>query len=903
MSIRNLVSLFHPTSVAVIGASRRLHSVGETVLRNIIAARFHGAVFPMNPKYDELAGLKVYASVRHLPVAPDLAVICTPPLTVPDLIRELGERGTKAAIVLTAGLESIRDEQGRTLREAMLANAKPHLLRVLGPNCVGLLIPAIGLNASFAHTGALPGKLAFVSQSGGMVTGVLDWAKSRGIGFSAFISLGDSADVDVGDIVDYLASDSDTHAILMYIEEVQARQARKFMSAARAAARAKPVIVVKAGRVPEGAHAAASHTGALAGADDVYDAVFRRAGMLRVLSTDDLFGAVETLAHSRRLYGERLVVMTNGGGPGVMAVDALITAGGKLAPLSKETLHQLDAILPATWSHSNPVDMIGDAPVERYRQTMAALLNAPETDAILFIHAPTAIVPSLEIAEALAPLIQQAPRNVLACWLGTDSVAHARHLFSESDIPTYDTPEDAVAGFMQIVQYQRNQQLLIQAPPSLSDDPPPDRDRALEVIHAALADGRHMLSEPEAKTVLAAYRIPVVETRIAANLDEVLPCARQIGFPVAVKILSPDITHKSDIGGVALDLDTPEAAHAAAVAMQERLHKLQPDAHLQGFTVQRMARRPQAHELIAGIATDRVFGPVILFGQGGIAVETTADHALTLPPLNMLLARELISRTRVAKLLAGYRSRPAADVDAICRTLIQLVRLAVELPHIVELDINPLLADSQGVLALDARIGITPETVEGIDRLAIRSYPKELEQWVTWQEHPLLLRPIKPEDAAEHIAFFHAVNPEDVYSRMFASTRELSPAQLARFTQIDYEREMAFIATRVREDGSRETLGVARAVADPDNIEAEFAIVVRSDLKAQGLGHLLMAKLIDYCRNHGTERLVGDTLHYNQAMIDLAHHFGFDAQPSLEPALIRLRLDLAKATSRYAWRY
>jgi acetyltransferase len=490
MSIRNLQYLFGPRSIAVIGASNKPHSVGATVLHNLVEAGFAGAILPVNPKYDALDGHRVYPTVASLPMAPDLAVICTPPATIPDIVKDLGERGTKAAIVITAGLGAVKNQHGVSMKDAMLTAAQPHLLRILGSNCVGLLVPAIGLNASFAHTGALPGKIAFVSQSGALVTGVLDWAKSRGIGFSKFISLGDSADVDFGDTLDYLASDADTHAILLYIEDI--RHARKFMSAARGAARSKPVLVLKAGRAPEGAKAAASHTGALAGADDVYDAAIRRAGMLRVFSTKDLFDAVETLAHARPLAGERLTIITNGGGPGVMATDALISDQGKLAGLSAETLARLDAILPATWSRGNPVDIIGDAPAERYMQSIEVLLQDPQADALLFIHAPTAIVSSVDIADKVVPLLQGSSRTAVACWLGGDAVAQARNIFSEAGIPTYDTPEDAVHGFMQIVQYRRNQNLLMQAPPSVPSDFKPDRAGAQAVARDALAQGRTM---------------------------------------------------------------------------------------------------------------------------------------------------------------------------------------------------------------------------------------------------------------------------------------------------------------------------------------------------------------------------------------------------------------------------
>lgn len=893
MTVRNLKHLFEPKSVAVVGASQRPHSVGATVLHNLVSGGFKGAIVPVNPKYETLAGLKTYASVSRLPSAPELAVICTPPDTVPDIIADLGKLGTKAAIVLTAGLSETRDLRGRTMKDLMLRAAKPHLLRILGPNCVGLLVPGIGLNASFAHTGALPGKIAFVSQSGAMVTGILDWAKSRGIGFSKFISMGDKADVDFGDVLDYLAGDPDTHAILMYIEAV--RDARKFMSAARAASRSKPAIVIKAGRAPEGAKAAASHTGAMAGSDDVYDAAIRRAGMLRVYTTTDLFDAVETLARSRPVRGDRLAIITNGGGPGVLATDALIGKKGRLASLSTEAMNKLDAILPSTWSHGNPIDIIGDAPAERYIQTLEVLLKEPEVDATLFIHAPTAIVPSTEIAAAVAPMAKGASRNILACWLGGDGVEEARNIFTQAGIPTYDTPEEAVRGFMQIVQFNRNQQLLMEVPASVSGMVEEDRKTARDTIREVLDEGRSLLSEPEAKKVLAAYGIPVVHTRTVRDAEEAALCADEIGYPVALKILSPDITHKSDVGGVVLDLEDRDSVLTAATAMNKRMVEMRPDARLQGFSVQWMVRRPQARELIIGVTTDPVFGPVILFGQGGISVEVTADHAVGLPPLNMVLAKEMISRTRVSKLLAAYRNLSAADVDAVCRTLIQVSNLIIDCPEIVELDINPLLADAEGVLALDARIKVQKADRNGMARLAIRPYPEEQEEQVEWHGERIVVRPIKPEDAPQHVEFFSSLDPEDVRMRMFVRMRELSPAQLARMTQIDYDREMAFIASRIRPDGKPETLGVVRVVCDPDNISAEFAISVRSDLKGKGLGQLLMNRVIRYCRERGVQEIVGETLSYNNALLNLVKPLGFVAKRSLDNDTMLLNLPLRAA--------
>ncbi len=892
MSVRNLQQLFAPASVALIGASERAGSVGATALRNLTGAGFRGPIYAVNPKHRQVAGITCYASVADLPQAPALAIICTPPASVPGIVRQLGERGCRAAIVLTAGLSAQRDDLGRTLQQAALDAAHPYILRLLGPNCVGLLVPGIGLNASCAHINALPGKLAFVSQSGALATGVLDWARSRGIGFSRFISLGDSADVDFGDVLDYLASDGETSAILMYMQDV--RHARKFMSAARAAARSKPVVVLKAGRVPEGARAASSHSGALAGADDVYDCAFRRAGMLRVRTTEDLFAAVETLAHARPLHGERLAIMTNGGGPGVMAADALADGGGTMATLSARTLGRLDQLLAPAWSHANPVDIAGDAPVERYARTLELLLADEQSDAVLFIHAPSATVPSADIARALAPLARAASRNVLACWLGGAAVEEARRICLEAGVPTFDTPEDAVNGYLQIVHYRQAQHLLMQVPPSACNDFEADRAGARAIVQAALAAGRSQLAEPEAKAVLAAYGIEVVPTRLAAEIEQAAAAAIEIGFPVALKVVSQQVMHKSDVGGVALDLDSAEAVRAAAQRMRKRLAELQPDAQLDGFAVQQMARRPDAVELIVGAATDRVFGPVILFGQGGIAVEVTGDSAVALPPLNTVLARDMIARTRVARLLAGYRSRPPADIEAILWTLTQLSQLVSDIPEIVDLDINPLLADGAGAIALDARmrVALADCSASSLDRLAIRPYPRELEETIEFEGRPLLLRPIRPEDGPAHLAFFDALTPDDVRYRMFVRIRELTASQLARFTQIDFDREMAFIATRDGADGRAQTLGVARVVADPDNVAAEFAVTVRSDLKGHGLGRTLMEKVIAYCRTRGTREIVGEALPQNTRVIRLARSLGFEVTPAPEDGTMRLRLPL-----------
>jgi acetyltransferase len=615
--------------------------------------------------------------------------------------------------------------------------------------------------------------------------------------------------------------------------------------------------------------------------------------MLRVLTTDALFDAVETLARARPLVSEDLIILTNGGGPGVMATDALMLAGGQLATLSDQAMAALDQVLPQNWSRGNPIDIIGDASVSRYQAALSILFQHQPSNPILFIHAPTAIVPSADIARALAPVMQQSHHSVIGCWMGGASVAEARQIFSQAGLPHFGTPEEAVQGFMQVVEYRSNQRLLMQVPASGTPHDDIDFPAARAVIDRALAEGRMMLTEPEAKTLMQACHIPIAETRVAHSPEEAAALAVDIGFPIAVKLLSPDISHKTEVGGVTLDLDSAAAVEEAARAMQHRLAVLRPDAKLSGFSVQTMVRRPDAHELIVGITSDPIFGPVILFGQGGIAVEVLKDHALALPPLNKALALDTISRTRVSKLLAGYRNRPAADIDAVSQVLIQVAHLAAELPEVAELDINPLLADAQGVIALDARVLLKPlQLRHPHDRLAIRPYPQELEETVQWLGQPMCLRPIRPEDGEAHLQFFQALDPIDVRFRIFIHMRELQPSQLARMTQIDYDREMAFIAVRKRADGSEETLGVVRAVADPDNINAEFAIIIRSDLKNLGLGQLLMAKLITYFQQRGTRAIVGEALSENHALIDLTKNLGFEVHSQAGNGTVELRLTL-----------
>jgi acetyltransferase len=892
MSIRNLDRLFEPRSVALIGASRTPGSVGAVLAHNLFRGGFDGPVMPVNPRHAAIEGVLTYPDVASLPQTPDLAVISTPPEVVPGIVAELGKRGTRAAVVVTAGFAESADPRGRALQQALLDAARPHTLRVLGPNCLGMLVPRLRLDASFAHLSPRPGGIAFVAQSGAVVTSVLDWAQPRQIGFSCVVSLGDAADVDFGDMLDYLTNDRDTRAILLYVEAVQ--NARKFLSAGRAAARTKPVILVKAGRREAGARAAASHTGALAGSDAVYDAVFRRAGMLRVQTLEDLFAAVQTLGLVDAPRGDRLAILTNGGGAGVLATDALEAQGGRLAELSAETRARLDAALPPTWSHANPVDLVGDAGPERYGTALRALVEDPGVDGVLVLHCPTAVASSADAARAVIEVAAGRRRPaILTSWVGDATAGEARRLFAEHRLPSYATPEHAADAFMEMVSYRRNQEILIETPPAVPEEIAPDAARAREPIERALAEGRAWLTAPEAEQVLAAYGMPVVAGRVARSPEEAGALAAEIGCAVALKVLSPDVVHKTDVGGVALDLE-PAAVRAAALEMQARVLAARPGARIEGFLLQPMLHRPGAFELIVGATTDADFGPVVLFGHGGSEVEVVADQALGLPPLNMRLAREIVSRTRISRQLAGYRGRPPVDLDAVALTLIRVASLVCDVAEIQELDVNPLLADQRGVVALDARIRVAPARGPAHARLAIRPYPEELEESVELADgRTLLLRPILPEDEPALQATFAGLTPEEIRLRFFVPMKAMSHVIAVRFTQLDYDREMGLVLADPGIAGKAAIHGVVHLKADPDNERAEYGILVRHDMSGMGLGVLLMRRIIDYARGRGIGEIHGDVLAENRTMRKLCRVLGFrESVDPQDPALVRVSLPL-----------
>ena len=818
-------------------------------------------------------------------------MLCTPPAAIPETIAALGARGTRGAIVITAGLSKARTDDGRTIRQAMLDAARPHLLRILGPNTVGLLVPGLGLNASFAPVGAAPGSLALVAQSGAICTVMLDWAAARGIGFSHFISLGDSADVDFGDAIDFLASDPTTRAILLYIESIT--DARKFMSATRAAARNKPVIALKVGRVMEGARAAASHTGALAGADNVYDAALRRAGALRVGEIGELFDAAETLAFAKPMGDGRLAIVTNGGGPGVLAVDAYVAEGGKLAVLSDETIAKLDKVLPAIWPRGNPVDIVGDAPGSRYREALGLVLDDAGVDVALVMYSPTAVADAMEAARVVADASQSSKKGVLTCWLGEIGVQEPRRVLAAKGLPTYETPERAVRGALHVARFHANQAELLQLP-AAGPDSAPDGETVRGIIAAALASGTSLLSEHDAKRLIAAAGIPVASTEIAANAEAAVLIARRIGYPVALKILSPDITHKTEVGGIALDIVDEAAVRAACDRIVANARAAKPGARLEGFTVQKMIRRAHARELIVGASVDATFGPTILFGEGGVAVEAIADTVIGLPPLNGPLARAMIGRTRIARRLAAYRDVPAVDVAAIEDALVRVGQLIADHGEIAELDINPLLADVHGVIALDARVRIARFEGDPVRRLAIRPYPRALEhRWVAPNGSAFLLRPIRPEDEAAVRAYLGTIEPRDAAFAFFGAIRDLSHSELARVTQIDYDREMTLVAVAADPSArATEIHGLLWSLTDPDNERCEFTVAMRANGGANGLPEALIGQLIRHARAKGTGALAGSTHTDNTRLIQIVGALGFSLETSAEGERVRFRLDL-----------
>jgi acetyltransferase len=879
MSTYRLKNLLSPRSVALVGASPRQGSVGRAILANIHKAKFRGDFGIVNTHYAEIDGVATVGSLGELPFAPELVVITAPAAAVAGLIDEAGKAGAAGALIVSAGLGHGPGSRAESAERA----AHKYGMRLIGPNCLGIMMPGVALNASFSAHVPGQGSLALISQSGAIAAGMVDWAAQRGVGFSGIVSIGDQLDVDIADLLDYFALDGKTRAILLYVEAI--KDARKFMSAARAAARIKPVVVVKSGRMAQGAKAAATHTGALAGSDAVYDAAFRRAGILRVSDLRELFDCAETLGRIEQPSGKRLAILTNGGGIGVLAVDRLVELGGIPAAIAPATREKFDAVLPPTWSGSNPVDIVGDADAARYAAALEVLLANGDNDAVLVMNVQTAIASADEIAAAVTGVVSKyrqrclgSAKPVLAVWVGADQ--KIIDMLSGAGIPNYPTEDDAVRGFMHLVQHREVVATLAQVPPAMPSEFAPETAAARQIVAIALADGRQWLDPVEIARLFETYQIPMVPTFAAADAEQAVAHASVLlaqGTTVVLKIMSRDIVHKSDVGGVVLNLTSADAVRSATDDILARAKARRPEARISGVIVQAMVVRPKARELILGLADDPTFGTVVVFGRGGTAVEIINDKALALPPLDLQLARDLIERTRVSRLQRAYRDVPSVKPDAVAMVLVKLAQMAADIPEIRELDINPLLADETGVMAVDARVAIGQVARKfagsGPANFAVRPYPSQ------WQRHlevkegwRVFARPIHPEDEPQVHELLRHVTSQDLRLRFFGPMKEFTHEFIARLTQLDYARAMAFVAF---DEATNELVGVVRIHSDSIYENGEYAILLRSDLKGRGLGWALMQLIIEYAKSEGLKRISGQVLQENSTMLNMCRELGF----------------------------
>lgn len=873
--------LFSPRSIAVFGASERAESVGARVFDNLLKAGFSDPIYPINPKYKRLHNQTCYPSISAINKPIDLVVIATPAAGVAEIIHACGEHGVRAAIIISAGFNA-RDDQGSALKKAVLEAARPYSMRILGPNCLGLIRPSIGMNATFSKNTAAAGRLALVSQSGALCTAILDWAAAHDVGFSTIVSLGDAADIDFGDILDYLAQDIETQSILLYVEGV--RDARSFMSGLRIAARMKPVVVIKAGRHLEGSRAAVTHTGAMIGDDDVFDAALQRAGVVRAMTIEQLFAAAQLLSTPHRVSGNRLAIVTNGGGLGVMATDRAIDLGISLASLAADTVAKLSKSLPPQWSHDNPVDLLGDASAERYRVAVQACLDDPAVDGVLVMLSPQAMTDTLACAQAVIDAQASSKKPVLACWMGEQQVAAANKLFSQHQLSSFHNPESSVEAFAYLVSHYENQQLLLQVPGPLLARSEPDVAGARLIIESVLAEKRSVLSITESKALLHAFAIPVTRSIECDSANQALVAAESMDYPVAMKINSKTITHKTDVGGIRLNIGNAQSIRSTYQELLAEVNSKLGDAVIDGVTIEPMYTPRHGRELFVGVIRDPVFGPVITFGAGGVQVEVLRDRAVALPPLNTMLAKKMISQTHVAKLLGNFRNMPAINMDALVQVLRRVSEMVCELPEITSLDINPLIADENGIMALDARIVVEHPAVS-LDRyahMAIHPYPAHLVSFMQLADGTnIKIRPIRPEDASIEQSFVHELSAQSKYFRFMQSLNELTQQMLVRFTQLDYSRELALIA--VLETQNEETeLGVARYVMNPDGESCEFALVVADKWHHKGIGSHLMTALIDAARQRGLETMNGEILTINLNMQKLVTKLGFSIQASTD---------------------
>jgi len=881
-----LDALFAPTSIAVIGATERAGSVGRTILWNLISNPFGGTVFPVNPDRHSVLGIKAYPSVAALPEPVDLAVVVTPASAVPGVIGECAEMGVKGAIIVSAGFRE-RGMAGAALEQQILVEARRGNIRLIGPNCLGVMRPMSGLNATFAGAMVRPGNVGFISQSGALCTAVIDWSLRENVGFSAFVSIGAMLDVGWGDLIDYLGDDPYTHSIVLYMESIG--DAHAFLSAAREVALTKPIIVIKAGRTAAAAQAAASHTGALTGSDEVLDAAFRRCGVLRVRTIDDLFNMAEVLGKQPRPAGPRLTILTNAGGPGVLATDALISNGGTLAPLAPETIAALDRILPAHWSHANPIDILGDAEPDRYARAVEIAAQDPTSDGLLVILTPQAMTDPTQAAERLKPFAKLSGKPLLASWMGGAEVAAGEAILNRANIPTFAYPDAAARAFDDMWRYSYNLRGLYETPalPAHADEGAPDHVLAGQIVEAARAAGRTLLTEVESKRLLAAYGIPTVETQVATSVGEAVRCANAIGYPVVLKLFSETITHKTDVGGVRLNLANAGAVQRAYRAIETAVRAKVGAEHFLGVTVQPMIAS-DGYELIVGSSLDPQFGPVLLFGAGGQLVEVFQDRALALPPLTTTLARRMLEQTRIVTALKGVRGRAPVDLAALEALLVRFSQLVAEQRWITEVDINPLLATPDRLIALDARVVVYgPEMREdALPKLAIRPYPAQYMTPRTLKDGtPVTIRPIRPEDEPLMVAFHETLSEQSVYLRYFSPlklSQRIAHERLTRICFIDYDRQIALVVERHDpQTDERRILAVGRLIKLHRTNEAEFAILVSDQFQGQGLGTELLRRLIQVGRDEHLRRITADILPDNRAMQGICQQLGFQLHRSL----------------------
>ncbi len=878
---------FKPGAIAIVGASSKEGSIGFTLLNNLQKDGFAGPVYPINPKHDEIMGLKAYPSVIAVGSPIDLVIIAVPIHEVPAVMKECGEAQVKGAIIISAGGKEV-GEEGARIEEEIRAEAKRGGIRYLGPNCMGILSPVNNLNASFAAHSAEPGSLALLSQSGAVCSAILDRAAIEKIGFSHFVSIGSMADLDFADMIDYLGNDRDARSIIIYMENMTRH--RKFMSAARSVSRVKPIIVVKSGRSEAAAKAAASHTGSLAGRDDAYNAAFRRAGIIRVDTISQLFSCAQALGKMQRPIGSNLAFITNAGGPGVMAVDALSNWGFEPAQLSPETFRKLDEFLPAFWSRGNPIDILGDAPPDRYVRAVRICLEARELSGLIVILTPQAMTDPTGVARALANEIKDRSKRFMAVWMGARDVEAGIRILNEAGIPTFDTPEEAVDTFMHMYSYTRNLELLQETPPSFPHEIYVNKRQARTFINECIRRGQRVLTEVESKAILSAYGIPVNRTVAASSSQAAAEAAKNMGFPVVVKIFSPDITHKSDVDGVRLNLKSEQDVAAAFDEITSRAAGMKPGARITGVTVQSQVKKSEI-ELIVGSKRDPQFGPLLLFGMGGVLTEVLKDSAVALPPLNLLLARRLMERTRVYRLLQGYRNIPAADVDRTAEFLVRVSQLVSDFPEIVELDLNPVAISNGRPVAIDARMVVEASETVAPRHLIISPYPNQYEsEWLLADGTPVLIRPMKPEDEFMVKDLLDNCSAETIYFRYFSVVKNWPHESLVRFTQYDYDREIGIAAIGLP-PGPSTMMGVGRLVMPPDRSDAEFAVIIGDPWQGKGLGEKLIERVIEIARENGVQTLVGDVLPENEKMLSLVRKLGF-RQLRLEEGTCRVELDL-----------